>query len=193
MIVPIVNLKGGVSKTTTAIALACAAGAAGRAVRVLDADPQGSAVKWAHAAEEAGTPLPFEVGSINMAGVLGLESDGTYTFIDCPPTGRITDAAIDHSDFVIVPTTPAPIDLAKTAETVSVLEARGILHGVLLTRVIPRTLSYQRALATLADKSTFDAHIPKREAILGAYGRPFSGELFGYDQVFFEMDDMLDD
>ena len=66
MIVAIVNLKGGVGKTTSAIALATAASRQGLEVRVLDADPQGSATMGADLAEEAGEPLPFEVGPANV-------------------------------------------------------------------------------------------------------------------------------
>ena len=47
MIVAVVNIKGGVGKTTTAIALATLAARAGLDTVVLDADEQSSASLWA--------------------------------------------------------------------------------------------------------------------------------------------------
>lgn len=193
MIIAIVNIKGGTSKTTSAIALACAACASGHAVRVLDADPQGSATEWALVASDAGSPLPFEVASANIASVRRLRDDGAMTFVDCPPSGAVTDEAITRADFVIVPTSPAPIDLAKTREVVTVLESQGKAHGVLLTRVTPNTLSYRHALDELADVSTFECHIPKREAVVAMFGKPFANEFFGYDDVLAEIEASLDD
>ena len=59
MIVAVVNIKGGVGKTTTAIALATLAARAGLDTVVLDADEQSSASLWAWNAEQDGRPLPF--------------------------------------------------------------------------------------------------------------------------------------
>ena len=55
MIVAIVNLKGGVGKSTTAIYFATVASEGGEVV-VLDADNERSAIEWAGSGE-----LPFEV------------------------------------------------------------------------------------------------------------------------------------
>lgn len=67
MIVAVVNIKGGVGKTTTAIALATLAARAGLDTVVLDADEQSSASLWAWNAEQDGRPLPFPVESANIA------------------------------------------------------------------------------------------------------------------------------
>ena len=47
MIISTINLKGGVGKTTTAIALATAAVRDGKDVELYDCDPQSSASLWA--------------------------------------------------------------------------------------------------------------------------------------------------
>ena len=69
MIIAVVNLKGGVGKTISSIALATAASRDGVKVRVIDTDPQGSATTWAAEAEDAGEPLPFPVVPGNVATV----------------------------------------------------------------------------------------------------------------------------
>jgi chromosome partitioning protein len=53
-------LKGGVSKTTTAVALAEAA-ALSVPNMLIDADPMGSAKRWAELADASGHPLRAEV------------------------------------------------------------------------------------------------------------------------------------
>ena len=67
MIISLLNLKGGVGKTTSCIALATAAARDGKDVVVLDADPQGSATFWADNADDNERPLPFEVNAANPA------------------------------------------------------------------------------------------------------------------------------
>ena len=61
MIISTINLKGGVGKTTTAIALATAAVRDGKDVELYDCDPQSSASLWAMMAEEAGDLPVIEV------------------------------------------------------------------------------------------------------------------------------------
>ncbi|MBB0994994.1 ParA family protein, partial [Dietzia sp. SLG510A3-3B2-2] len=65
MKIAVVNTKGGVGKTTTAIYLATVASAQGKSTELLDADPQGSATSWAEIATEGSAPLPFQVSPAN--------------------------------------------------------------------------------------------------------------------------------
>ena len=87
MIVSLINLKGGVGKTTSCIALATAAARDGKEVVVLDADPQGSATFWADNAEDNGEELPFAVDAANPATVKRAAKKfkgdpGRWAFID---------------------------------------------------------------------------------------------------------------
>lgn len=194
MIIPILNIKGGVGKTTTAIALATAASRAGREVKVYDADEQGSATLWADSAEDAGDPLPFSVGPINKARIKRLKNDdGIWYFIDCAPTGEALDAAMEKADFVVVPTTPAGLDMQQTWVTADNLGKIGKPYAILLTRTRPRTL----ALAAVEEQmkareaSYFDAQIPLREDVKNFFGQSFGGDLYGYEKVFEEIEEAL--
>lgn len=189
MIVSITNLKGGVGKTTTAIALACMAAARGERVVVLDADPQGSATEWALTAEDSGTPLPFDVRPANVAAIRRLRQSDAWTFIDCPPSGTVTDEAVDKADFVVVPSSPSPADLAKTLDVVEALDSKDVLYGILLTRVQVNTKAFRTTQHLLeeAEASVFDAWIPKREAIANAFGSALGQEAFGYEMVYDEI------
>lgn len=200
MVVSMINLKGGVGKTTTAIALATAAAREGLDVEVYDADPQSSASLWATAAEEAGDPLPFPVSPANVATVRKAAGEwkgvaGRWLFIDCPPNGRVVDEAADASDLVVIPTTTGPADLAKTFETADTLESRGTYSSVLLTKTLAKTLSLRGAVMDLEerDASYFDTQIPSREALKSFFANSFGTELFGYEGVWEEVKGALAD
>lgn len=200
MIVSIVNLKGGVGKTTTAVALATAARRDGKAARLYDADPQSSASLWAAVAEDNGDPLPFEVLPANVATIrpVGrrLKGDaGEWAVIDCPPNGRVVDEAVKAADLVIVPTTTGPADMVKTFETAETLSCRGVRHAILMTRTVARTVALRQSMAELEERGVgrFDARIPSREALKGFFGNAFGDDLFGYEAVYREVKEGLED
>lgn len=200
MIISVINLKGGVGKTTTAVALATAAARDGLSARVLDTDPQSSASLWALTAEESDDPLPFAVESANIATVRmagkKYRGDGSqWLFIDCPPSGNVMDEAMKAADLVVVPTTPSPADLAKTFETTATLSERGAAYAVLLARVSKGTLTLRGAMSDLAerDESYFETQIPARQAMSSFFGNAFGDDLFGYEKVWDEVKEVLKD
>lgn len=193
MIVPILNLKGGTSKTTSAIALATAAIRDGVDVKVLDADPQSSASTWADKAEDD-EGLPFEVQAANISTVknAGKNYSGdphTWVFIDCPPNGRVVDEAVVAADIVVISTTTSPIDLAKTYEAAETLSNSGIFFTVLITKVDRRTKALEQTVQELNDLryNYIETSIPLREAIRNYFGNAFGDDLYGYQEVFREL------
>ena len=89
-IISVVNQKGGVGKTTTAVNLAAAVGIAGKKVLLVDADPQGN------------TTSGYGVNKKNV-------KISTYELL--VGTGKI-DEAIIKTEYEKVDVVPASIDLA---------------------------------------------------------------------------------
>lgn len=194
VIVPVLNIKGGVGKTTTAIALATAAVRNGHKARVLDADEQGSATLWADTAEQADEPLPFSVDPINATRIKALRTESDeWVFIDCAPSGKALDAAKEKADFLVIPTTPAGLDMQQTWVTAENLGEAGKPYAILLTRTRPHTLALAAVELEMRerDASYFEAQIPLREDIKNYFGHSFGKELYGYEGVFKEIEEAL--
>ncbi|WP_161971574.1 ParA family protein [Acidipropionibacterium jensenii] len=186
-VITVANTKGGAGKSTSAVFLATAAARTGRQVRVLDADPQGTASEWAWAAEEDGTALPFTVEPVNSAGLRHLHVTDDLTIVDTPPgESSLVQAAIDLSDFVVIPTKATSADLWRTAATVAAVAGR--LSGVLITQARTGTTLLNEVKTQLDkdDVSYFDTVIPLREAIASAVGT-VPTELWGYEIVLDEI------
>jgi chromosome partitioning protein len=116
-IITVMNLKGGVGKSTIAINLACEL-AEHRSVVVVDADSQGTAVDWARRGDLPARVEALPLDSEMQVGpwverVLNLQDD--HVIIDCPPhRGPATLAAAGIADMVLIPVTPSGADLVAT-------------------------------------------------------------------------------
>lgn len=190
MIIGIVNGKGGVGKTTSAIYLGTAFAEMGHDVIVIDMDHQGSASHWADLASDDGAPLPFPVEISNAKRlsrrVKGVGKD-TIVILDTPPSDpQIIDAAVDVSDFVVVPTRSSGIETSRVWETLPSLD--GVPHAVLVTSARLGVKSLDLFLAILDEEEVprFRTVIPLREAVAATWGAT-PEKLEGYDSVATEI------
>lgn len=180
----LINLKGGVAKTTSSIYLATSYAAIGPTA-LLDADPQGSASDWAASIEDDGDNPPFEVIVANQRTLDRAGNEHQFVIVDTPPGDpRVIDAAIATADIVLIPTEASPIDVQRVWPAIEAATRAGKPAAVLLVRARPNTRSLAAAVEALEDAgvAVLEARIPLREEIKAAYGT-IPKRLHGYDSV----------
>ncbi len=190
VVMSLVHTKGGVAKTTSAIFLAAAAHQRGIDVELIDADPQGSALDWAAAADEGTLPLgvsslPFPVTPAGRP--LTTNPARELTIVDTPPgTAAAIAEAIEVADLVVVPTGASPLDVRRVWPTLEITAHRPT--AVLLTGVDMRTrlADEVRSLLEAEGVPVIGTPIVRREAIRRAYGSA-PDRLYGYDDVLTEL------
>lgn len=91
-IIAIVNQKGGVGKTTTAVNLAAGIGLAGKKVLLVDADPQGNTTSGYGISKKDGAPSSYEL-LIGKARVEGTIVTTAYKNVDVIPASMNLAAA----------------------------------------------------------------------------------------------------
>lgn len=161
MIVALAGQKGGVGKSTIAVALAAEALVRGRSVLLVDADPQGTARTWGEEATQAGHPSPTVVAmgaTMHRPEQLPKVRAGfDLVVVDCPPrAGDVQRSALMVADVAILPCGPSAADAWALASSIElVTEARTLRPelraGVLLTRVQARTTLGKSAREVLAE------------------------------------------
>lgn len=164
-ILVVANGKGGVGKTTTAMGLAAIFSEKYK-VLVVDADIQGSFTWWASRGN-----MPFELTQETNPQLLGrLRQIEGYDLImvDTPPAlqSEALVTVLSIADYLILPTPPAPMDLAALIETVKqAVTPIGIPHWVVLTKVDPRSLGE----ALEAQNTLMELGIPACNAFVRIY------------------------
>lgn len=180
-VIAVVNLKGGVGKSTIAVNLACEL-ASRQSVVVVDADRQGTASNWAGRGD-----LPIRVEALPLDGdtdvaswvdrVLNIEAD--HVVIDCPPhIGPATVAATGIADVVLVPVTPSGADLVATDSALELVHdaqaARkdtGPLCLLVPSKVDRRTAAGREITAALKKfNEPVAPEVGQRTALVDAFG-----------------------
>ena len=142
-IVTVLNFKGGSGKSTISMHLAGTLARRGNKVLVVDADPQGTSLRWAASADES-KPFPAAVAGLGAAGSkVAMElrkfvGDYDYLIVDCPPAvdSPIPLSALSVSDLGLVPVIPSPLDMWATLGIRKVVEVAMGVNPDLVTRLV---------------------------------------------------------
>jgi chromosome partitioning protein len=152
VIVAVVNLKGGVGKTTTALYFAEAGKEAGYTPVVIDADSEKSAIEWSSQGEMGFTVVAAEKDAIARQ-ARQLVKEGQLVIIDTPPNNRETLwAASAVADHVVVPVAPTGVDVNRLRATLEVLLDVEAIKGTLDTSILFTRWDKRKRLAREAEE-----------------------------------------
>lgn len=184
-IITITNLKGGSAKTTSTAYLAHALADEGLSVLVVDADPQGSALRWSELAEwEIPTlALPVKTLHTKLAGIVPPSTD--VVLIDTPPLddhAGIVYSAMRAADTVLVTMAPTMMELERLVDVWAALDEVEPLRttaptaAVLLNRTVANARSTEdiREAITESGRHVLETTIPRRESIAQSFGGPIT-------------------
>lgn len=152
MIVSVVNLKGGVGKTTTALYFAEAAKEEGHSPVVIDADLEKSALEWSQAGDLRFAVVAAEKDALARQARL-LEKEGQIVIIDTPPNNRETLwAASAVANHIVVPVAPTGVDVNRLRATLEVLLDVEAIKGNLDTSILFTRWDKRKRLAREAEE-----------------------------------------
>ncbi|NEQ29860.1 MAG: ParA family protein [Leptolyngbya sp. SIO4C5] len=133
MYVTVAGFKGGVGKTTTAVHLACFFAKMGPTLLV-DGDPNRSATGWAKRGD-----LPFKVVDVMAAPRHSAKVEHVIIDTAARPDKDELEALADGCELLVLPTTPAALDIDAMLQTIDLLQELGSeQYRILLTMVRSR-------------------------------------------------------
>lgn len=185
-LITVANQKGGAGKTTLAMQLAGTLGRQGANVLVIDADPQGTAQRWAASADET-EPFPAAVAGLSAAGgkvhqeVRKYVGNYDFVVIDCPPAvdSPVPQSALMVSDLALVPIVPSPADLWAAKGTQRLIENAQDFNEALEARLVLNMLQAQTSLGREAEALLEDFGLPRAQASLGLRQAYRQSQLYG--------------
>lgn len=173
-VIAVVNQKGGAGKTTVAMQLAGTLGRRGHKVLVVDADPQGTATRWA---ASAGDDLPFPASVVGLSAandkvhreVKKFVKDYEYIIIDGPPAADspVAQSALLAADLALVPVIPSPLDMWASLGIRKAIENASDLNEELKARLVVNQCQAQTSLARDVLELLPEFGIPILETRLG--------------------------
>jgi chromosome partitioning protein len=158
--ITIANLKGGTAKTTTTAFLAHAFTDLGQEVIAVDADPQGSLLRWQGLAQWSQVPVIGLASNYlhrQLPEVIDTQRFNTV-LIDTPPLeeseGIVTSAMKAATD-IIVPLAATAMEVDRISPVISaVLDTEHHNPGVRIWILLNRTIAHTKSLAELKDNIT---------------------------------------
>ncbi|MFC7650298.1 AAA family ATPase [Streptosporangium lutulentum] len=186
IVIAVVNLKGGSTKTTTAGHLAAAFHEAGMAVLGVDSDGENESLQhWHEAADLPWPVVTLAVSNLHkqLPGIVSTKYD--VVVIDTPPMkaqrGTVY-SALRVATHVVIPMAPTPVEYDRLAAVREILaevaddreDGQPPIHAVLLTRVKPRAAStvVYRNLIAGDGVTVLNAQVGSLERFAQSWGDP---------------------
>lgn len=146
MIIVVGSQKGGVGKTTLAVAIASFLAALGKSVIIVDADDQKSILTWYNNRDENLTHIPVAGATGNIKNMLK-EYDKTYDYVICDCAGRDSAelrSGLLAADVFVSPIRPSQMDIDTVPHLLQVFETahdfNEKLRGWLVLNMTPTNL-----------------------------------------------------
>ena len=165
LVLTVGTTKGGSGKTTICALLASVFAAKGFSVRILDADPQATAIQWFARSVDAGRGLENIIvdvvqGADQLVAALAAAAQADVILIDVPGVvDEILNIAAAHSEMVLIPARASGADLPEVVRLLARLDAmydgakpflaRCVLNGV--SGIARNTAAFKVAAAYIED------------------------------------------
>jgi chromosome partitioning protein len=172
-IITAVNQKGGAGKSTLSMQVAGTMAKDGWRVIVIDADPQGTATRWAAAAEDD-RPFPAPVVGLSSAGAKvhreakKFVGEYAFIFIDCPPAvdSPIPQSALLIADLALIPIIPSPPDLWAAVGIRHLLTSLKAINDSMQPLLVVNSLEPQTLIAQDVQALLPEFEIPVAESLI---------------------------
>lgn len=187
LVIAVVNLKGGSTKTTTAAYLLHALAESDLSVLGVDADPENeSLLRWGELAEWTVPVAGLPVRDLHKK-LHALTRGRDAVVIDTPPMEAargIVTSALRAATHIVIPMSPTPMEFDRLTAVLDVIadvnELREMpaITAVLLTRVVTGAASgdvYADAISQSVP--VLGARVARLERFAQAFGQPIAGVL----------------
>ena len=147
----LISQKGGSGKTTLAVHLAVCAIQEGKAVALIDLDPQASCLDWFQARDTQNELAAIQAKAEQLPELLKQAKKGGVDLVildTAPHSDNSAALTAKLADFVLVPCRPSRPDMKAVASTVAILQRAKARYSIILNAVPlgSRTLEAQEVL-----------------------------------------------